>query len=110
MLTFAILGPAIAAISGTQFAAASLAVAFSVLREPGGVGAVRQTPSVVWPVGGSQDVVPMKPPRDPNLAVREEYEIAIAKNTSAALSLFILRHPESPLAEQARARLKSIKR
>lgn len=50
------------------------------------------------------------PPRDPNIAVAEEYEAALKKGTIEALELFIARHPEHPLAEKARAELKRLSR
>jgi hypothetical protein len=40
--------------------------------------------------------------RDPKIAVAEEFELARKRGTTEALELFILRHPDDPLAEQAR--------
>ncbi|WP_349509779.1 hypothetical protein [Bradyrhizobium japonicum] len=48
--------------------------------------------------------------RDPAAAVAEEYEAARRKGTRDAFELFIARHGESPLAEQARAELKRLSR
>ncbi len=48
--------------------------------------------------------------RDPAIAVAEEYEAARRKGTREALELFIARHGEDPLAEQARAALKRLPR
>jgi len=45
------------------------------------------------------------PARDPEIAVEEEYQIA-RQRTAQALELFIARHPDSPLAERARADLR----
>jgi hypothetical protein len=52
----------------------------------------------------------MPPARDPQLAVQEEYQLARQRGTAQALELFIARHPDSPLAEKARADLAAIKR
>lgn len=48
--------------------------------------------------------------RDPAAAVAEEYEAARRKATREALELFIARHGDDPLAEQARAELKRLPR
>jgi len=48
--------------------------------------------------------------RDPAIAVAEEYEAARGKGTREALELFIARHGDAPLAEQARAELKRLSR
>jgi hypothetical protein len=48
--------------------------------------------------------------RDPQLAVQEEYQLARQRGTAQALELFIARHPDSPLAEKARADLATMKR
>ena len=45
------------------------------------------------------------PPRDPAIAVREEFDMAVGSGTREALELFIARHPDSPLADKARALL-----
>ncbi|WP_353643023.1 hypothetical protein [Mesorhizobium sp. WSM2239] len=50
----------------------------------------------------------MLPPRDPDIAVQEEYEAAQASDTAAAYRLFIARHPDSPLAGEAKKRLAEI--
>ena len=50
------------------------------------------------------------PARDPELAVQEEYQLARQRGTAQALELFIARHPDSPLAEKARADLAAMKR
>ena len=52
------------------------------------------------------DVEPL--PRDPEIAVREEYDLAVAAGTKSALELFIVRHAGHPLAKQAEAQLKSL--
>ena len=49
------------------------------------------------------DPVPTVPPaRDGNIAIEEEYCAARRKNTLAAYDLFIARHPDHPLAAQAK--------
>jgi hypothetical protein len=48
--------------------------------------------------------------RDPAVAVAEEYEAARRKGTREAFELFIARHGDDPLAEQARAELKRLSR
>ncbi|WP_347341900.1 hypothetical protein [Bradyrhizobium guangxiense] len=48
--------------------------------------------------------------RDPAVAVAEEYQAARRKGTREALELFIARHGDDPLAEQARAGLKRLPR
>lgn len=48
--------------------------------------------------------------RDPAAAVAEEYEAARRKGTLEALELFIARHGDASLAEQARAELKRLSR
>jgi len=47
-----------------------------------------------------QRTVPL--PRDPKVAVAEEFEIIKRRGTREAFDLFIARHPESPLAAEAR--------
>ena len=48
--------------------------------------------------------------RDPSAAVTEEYEAARRAGTREAFELFLARHPDDPLAEQARAELKRLPR
>ncbi|MEY9878692.1 hypothetical protein ABIA43_000226 [Bradyrhizobium sp. USDA 328] len=48
--------------------------------------------------------------RDPAVAVAEEYEAARRKGTREAFELFIARHGDDPLAEQARAELNRLSR
>ena len=50
----------------------------------------------------------LPPPRDPELAVREEYELS--RKSAEALALFIVRHADHPLAVQARRELEQLKR
>ena len=50
------------------------------------------------------------PARDPKIAVEEEYQIARQRGTVQALELFIARHPDDPLAEQARGDLRRMTR
>ncbi|MHC4052583.1 hypothetical protein RAD04_22100 [Bradyrhizobium sp. 25ACV] len=58
--------------------------------------------------GGRAPSMPMA--RDPATATAEEYEAARRKGTREALELFIARHGDDPLAEQARAELKRLSR
>src|SRR4051812_14837817 len=61
--------------------------------------------------GGTAGRAPSVPmARDPSAAVAEEYESAGRKGTREAFELFIARHSEDPLAEQARAELKRLAR
>lgn len=48
----------------------------------------------------------MTPAPDGEAAIRKEYAGVVAKNTSEAYELFIRRHPDHPLADEARAWLK----
>ncbi|WP_375314699.1 hypothetical protein WHZ77_10415 [Bradyrhizobium sp. A5] len=48
--------------------------------------------------------------RDPSAAVAEEYEAVRQKGTREAFELFLARHGDDPLAEQARAELKRLSR
>jgi hypothetical protein len=57
---------------------------------------------------GRAPLMPMA--RDPAAAVAEEYEAARRQGTRQALELFIARHGDDPLAEQARAELKRLSR
>lgn len=61
--------------------------------------------------GGTAGRAPSVPiARDPSAAVAEEYESARRKGTREAFELFIARHGDDPLAEQARAELKQLAR
>lgn len=46
--------------------------------------------------------------RDPEIAVAEEYEAARRKGTREALELFIARHGDNSLAQNARVQLKRL--
>ena len=46
--------------------------------------------------------------RDPEVAVREEFELALDKGTIEAIDLFIIRHPDSDLAAAARNRRREL--
>lgn len=52
----------------------------------------------------------LPPPRDPSIAVAEEYELARREGTAEALQLFIARHVDDPLAKRARADLRRLRR
>ena len=51
---------------------------------------------------------PLPGPRDPEIAVREEFDMALAAGTADALMLFIRRHADHPLAEKARQALNEL--
>lgn len=71
----------------------------STLSKSANAGDSQRTPTRVTP-----------PARDPQLAVQEEYQLARQRGTAQALELFIARHPDSPLADNARADLAAMKR
>jgi hypothetical protein len=48
--------------------------------------------------------------RNPKIAVREEYDLAIKRGTIDSLERFIARHPDSDLARKAAKRIKHIKK
>jgi hypothetical protein len=52
----------------------------------------------------------LPPPRDPSVAIAEEYEFARRKGTAEALELFIARHDGDPLAQKLRAELRRLSR
>ena len=64
---------------------------------------------------GSRDLAqadrstPLPLPRDPNVAVREEFELARARGTAEAWQLFISRHGDHQLAAEARKQLEQLK-
>lgn len=45
------------------------------------------------------------PARDGNIAIREEFDMAVEQGTAEAYDLFIRRHPDHPLTGEARRRL-----
>ena len=51
-----------------------------------------------------------RPARDGDIAIREEFDIALQRNTIDALNLFIARHPGHPLAEMAAQKLRQLRR
>lgn len=53
-------------------------------------------------VGSENRSTELPLPRDPDIAVRQELDIARREGTLAAFDLFIARHPEHRLAETAR--------
>ncbi|MCP3477082.1 hypothetical protein NLM33_43785 [Bradyrhizobium sp. CCGUVB1N3] len=61
-------------------------------------------------IGKAERAPSLPPPRDPSIAVAEEYELARRKGTAEALELFIARHGDDPLAEKARADLRRLPR
>lgn len=51
----------------------------------------------------------LPPKRDPEVAVREEYDAAVAAGTADALSLFVARHAGHALAGEAQGRLDALR-
>ncbi len=45
---------------------------------------------------------PFPLPRDPDLAIKEEYDRAVSEGSCDALDLFVVRHPKSELAQSAK--------
>ncbi len=56
---------------------------------------------------GRSDKLPL--PRDPDIAVREEFELARTKGTIEAMENFIARHGDHPLAADAKRELARMK-
>ena len=52
---------------------------------------------------------PLPRPRDPEIAVREEYDLAKGRGTAEAFELFIARHPKHALVTDARRELERLK-
>ena len=52
---------------------------------------------------------PLPLPRDPELAVREEYDLAKGRGSAEAFELFIARHPDHALVAEARRELERLK-
>ena len=52
---------------------------------------------------------PLPRPRDPEIAVREEYDLAKGRGTVEAFELFIARHPNHALVAEARRELERLK-
>lgn len=71
-------------------------------------------PAGAQPVTERPPIAPDKldPPRvrPGHIAVREEFDAAIAAGRREALKLFIARHPADPLATEARRRLEAMTR
>ena len=53
---------------------------------------------------------PMQPPPDPEAAIRAEFATLAAQNTVEAFELFIARHPDHALAEEARRRIAALRK
>ena len=52
---------------------------------------------------------PLPRPRDPEIAVREEYDLAKGRGDAAAFELFIARHPNHALVAEAQRELERLK-
>ena len=80
--------------------------------DPGSANASGKTPMMK---NTSSDLVTAEPARttpgarDPKIAVAEEFELARKRGTTEALELFILRHPDDPLAERALRLIKQVR-
>ena len=51
----------------------------------------------------------MLPPPDPERAIRSEFDTFAARGTVEAYELFIARHPDHPLAREARRRIDALR-
>jgi hypothetical protein len=86
-------------------------VAILLGAHPGSANASRKTPVMKNTASDLVTAGPARttpPPRDPKIAVEEEFELARKRGTTEALELFILRHPDDPLAERALRLIKEI--
>jgi hypothetical protein len=87
-------------------------VAILLGADPGSANASGKTPVMK---NTSSDLVTAEPARttpgarDPKIAVAEEFELARKRGTTEALELFILRHPDDPLAERALRLIKQVR-
>ena len=52
---------------------------------------------------------PLPPPRDPDIAVKEEFDAARARATIEAWELFLARHGDHRLAAEARKELERLR-
>ena len=68
-----------------------------------GAGLCPASEGCIVQTGGAPNVANWA--RDGNIAIREEFDAAIASGDADRLKLFIARHSDHPLAEQARAEL-----
>jgi hypothetical protein len=78
----------------------------------GSANASGKTPAMQKPASdqGATGPARMTPvARDPKIAVAEEFELARKRGTTEALELFILRHPDDPLAERALRLIEQVK-
>jgi hypothetical protein len=73
-------------------------------------GALMAKIAVAEEIGKAARDTTTPPARDPEVAVQEEYQAARNHGTAQALELFIARHPDSALAEKARADLRQLPR
>ncbi|EPX85321.1 hypothetical protein Salmuc_02700 [Salipiger mucosus DSM 16094] len=72
--------------------------------------AVIQPAGDAFPRGSSKDPgTGANTARDGNIAIREEFDAALEAGTADALELFIRRHPDHPLAAEARRRLTAVR-
>jgi len=79
--------------------------------DPGSASASGKTPAMQNAASDPATTEPARTtpaPRDPKIAVAEEFELARQRGTAEALELFIFRHPDDPLAEQARDLIRQV--
>jgi hypothetical protein len=107
-----IFGAAVKALATLGVLAISAAPSsFSLLAGEDGYRASKRTGTMT---ASSQD--PSQPrrspklplPRDPDVAVREEFQLARTQGTIEAMENFLARHGDHPLADQARRELRKL--
>lgn len=72
--------------------------------------AILPTVAVYPPLAAQENEMTLPLPRDPEMAVQEEFQTAERSNTPESWQRFILRHDGHPLAETAKRRLKALQR
>ena len=87
-----------------NLAARTLAALLSL----GALSGADRNPAMATTIEPKTPQPPMPEPRDPGIALREEYDAAIAAGTISALDLFIRRHPDDALAELTRRELERL--
>jgi hypothetical protein len=80
----------------------------AALLAAGAWASLDRSPAMATTIEPKTPQPPMPEPRDPDIAVREEYQAAVAAGTIAALDLFIRRHPDHDLADLARRELERL--
>lgn len=99
--------------SAEKVALRALAIAAALAAGPVLTGAGHAGNAAEGAMGGvgmdvrGQPTLPLR--RDPEVAVREEYDAALAAGTEDALSLFVARHAGHALAREAQGRLDALR-